>query len=106
MKIQEILTITELSRLLNKSRPSTYKYISDYQSGNFENIPPLIKELFDSVENGKFNKGNIYEYCYNFLIVSSKDEIKEIYDLLNENKEKLNLTKIKEYILKEIKDEK
>jgi len=106
MKIQEILTITELSRLLNKSRPSTYKYISDYQSGNFENIPPLIKELFDSVENGKFNKGNIYEYCYNFLIVSSKDEIKEIYDLLNKNKEKLNLTKIKEYILKEIKDEK
>ena len=106
MRIQEILTITELSRLLNKSRPSTYKYLSDYENGNFQNIPPVIKTLFDSVEDGKFNKSNIYEYCYNLLLVDNKDEIKEIYNLLNENKEKINLSKIKEFILMEIANEK
>ena len=102
MKIQEILTITELSRLLGKSRPSTYKYISDYESGRFDNIPTLIKELFDNVEKGIFNKSNIYEYCYKFLLVDNKQELKEIYDLLNENKDKLDLAKIKEFIFKEI----
>ena len=105
MRIQEILTITELSRLLNKSRPSVYKYISDYESGNFQNIPPIIKTLFDNVEDGRFNKGNIYEYCYSYLLANREDEIKEIYDLINENKDQLNLSKIKEFILKEIENE-
>lgn len=105
MKIQVLLTITELSRLLNKSRPSTYKYISDYENGKFENIPKPIKDLFDNVESGKFNKSNIYEYCYSFFLIDNEEEIKEIYDLLNENKDKLDLTKIKQYIVKEIENE-
>lgn len=106
MKIQEILTITELSRLLNKSRPTTYKYISDYMDKNFDGIPPLVKTLFDNVECGKFNKNNIYEYCYNLLIIDNQEEIKEIYNLIKENEKKLNLIKIKEFILKEIENEK
>ena len=104
MKIQEILTITELSRLLGKSRPSVYKYISDYENGNYENVPVLIKELFDNVNNGKFNKVNVYDYCYKFLIGDNQDEIKEIYELIKENQSNLDLCKIKEYILKEIEN--
>ncbi len=106
MKIQELFTITELSRLLDKSRPSTYKYLSDYCSGNFDNIPLLIKCLFDNVENGKYNKSDVYDYCYRFLLVDNQKDIKEIYELLNKNKNCLNLNKIKELILKEIENEK
>ena len=106
MKIQEILTITELSRLLNKSRPTTYKYISDYMDENFDVIPPLVKTLFDNVENGKFHKNNIYEYCYILLLMDYQEYIKVIYSLFKENEKKLNFVKIKEFILKEIENEK
>lgn len=103
MKIQELLSITELARLLDKSRPSVYKYLADYESGNYDNIPSLIKELFDRVENGNFTKKDIYDYCYSFLLVDNQDELKEIYSMLQENKDKLNLEKIKDFIEKEIR---
>ena len=34
MQITDIVTITELSKLLGKSRPTVYKYVSDYEAGN------------------------------------------------------------------------
>ena len=105
MKIQELFSITELSRLLNKSRPSTYKYISDYEKDDYDNIPKIIKELFDNVESGKFNKSNVYDYCYQFMLQNNQQDLKAIYELLNENKNKLDLIKIKEYILKELSNE-
>lgn len=106
MDIQNVLTITELSRLLNRSRPSIYKYISDHDKGNKENIPQEISILFDKIKNGEFHKKDIYAYCYDLLYVKQEEDIKEIIDLLKENKEKINLNKIKELITKEISDEK
>ena len=34
MKITDMISITELSRLLKKTRPTVYKYVSDFEKGN------------------------------------------------------------------------
>ena len=63
MQITDIVTITELSKLLGKSRPTVYKYVSDYESGNYSSIPHSVKSLFDKIMSGETSKRGVFEYC-------------------------------------------
>ena len=52
MNIVEVITISELSRLTKKSRPTLYKYINDYENQVYDNIPfNFIKLFFHSRQN-------------------------------------------------------
>ena len=110
MKITDMISITELSRILNKSRPTVYKYISDFESGKTAGLPLSVKKLFTQIAAGDIPKRGIYEYCEHWFaggevqgVSKSKTVmLKEIVKLLKDNEKKLNLEKIKAYIEKEL----
>lgn len=99
------LSITELSRLLKKSRPTVYKYVTDYKWKRFDSIPNSIKELFDRIESG-CAKSEIYSYCErNFFDKEIKSgELKLLINLIIENEETIDLEKLKKFILGEIEN--
>ena len=113
MKITDMITITELSRLLGKSRPTVYKYISDFEEGNYAALPHSVKKLFMEIQAGNIPKKGIYEYCEHWFDGETTPPpkkkksvtLKEIIALLKKNERKLNLENLKIYIEEEITDE-
>ena len=101
MSVTKYITITELSRLTHKSRPSIYKYVESFELGNYDDIPYSIIELFKMIESGS-NKQLIIDYCNRKFGASSDNSIQDIVNLLNDNKETLDLDKIKKIIEEEI----
>ena len=110
MQITDIVTITELSKLLGKSRPTVYKYVSDYEAGNYGALPHSVRSLFDKIMSGETSKRGVFEYCDHWFtsrtVSTGSDKhatLKEIIRLLKDNEGKLNLTKIKSYIEEELR---
>lgn len=112
MQITDIVTITELSKLLGKSRPTVYKYVSDYEAGNYGAIPHSVRSLFDKITSGETSKRGVFEYCDHWFTSSSASfgarnekptTLKEIVRLLKENERHLNLGKIKSFIEEELR---
>ena len=102
--ITETFSVTQLSRLTGKSRPTVYKYISDYESGNIAEVPKDFREVFRLISEGA-NRSEVYAYCEeNFLAAQfGNGELAEIVGLITDNKDKINLQQLKEYLVKEIK---
>lgn len=101
MSVTQYITVTELARLTHKSRPSIYKYVESFEENNYDDIPYSIIELFKMIESGS-NKQSIIDYCNKKFGTSSDNSIQEIVNLLNDNKDKLDLNKIKKIIEEEI----
>lgn len=107
MKITEMISITELSRLLKKSRPTVYKYISDFESGEEGNVPHSVRKLFRQIQSGDIPKREIYAYCNDWFVgdfaptestVKKKTGLKEIILILKENEKKIDFDKLKKHI--------
>ena len=108
IKITDMITITELSRLLGKSRPTVYKYISDFEEGNLAALPHSVKKLFLEIQSGNIHKKGVYEYCEHWFAKEASAPtpakknkpvtLKEIFALLKKNERKLNLENLKKYI--------
>ena len=112
MQITDIVSITELSKLLGKSRPTVYKYVSDYESGNYSALPNSVRSLFDKIVAGETSKRGVFEYCdYWFGNASFSSQkktekpttLKDVIRLLKDNERHLNFTKIKQYIEEELR---
>lgn len=110
MKITDFISITELSRLLNKSRPTVYKYVSDFENGNLSALPPSVKKLFKEIAEGNVPKREVYDYCEHWFGQTptppkKKNKpvtLKDIFALLKKNERKIDLSELKNYIEKEI----
>ena len=63
MRVTDVISITELSRLLNKSRPTVYKYINDYENGDLSMVPELVKELFRLIIEEGISREEVESYC-------------------------------------------
>ena len=113
MQITDIVTITELSRLLGKSRPTVYKYISDYEACNYSALPHSVKSLFDKIMSGETSKRGVFEYCDHWFAGKAQfssgtlggkpTTLKEVIKLLKNNERRLNLDKLKKYIEEELR---
>ena len=103
MSVTEFMTVTELSRLTHKSRPSIYKYVESYEQNNYDDIPYSIIELFKMIESGS-SKQNVIDYCNKKFGNTTDNSIQEIVNLLNDNKDKIDMDKIKLMIEEEIKN--
>ena len=107
MVITDFISITELSRLTNKSRPTIYKYVNDYYKGNFDEIPYSIIKLFKMVGNS--SKAEIVAYCNSTYGVGNMrnvdSELQDLDEMIMSNKDRLDIKKIKKYIAGELSDE-
>lgn len=85
-KITEFITITELAPLLSITRPTLYKYVVDYEAGDYRNIKYDIVVIFDYISKEAKNKVEIID----FIKAQTKEEdsplIKEIKALLKSDK--------------------
>lgn len=112
MKITDVVSITELSRLLNKSRPTVYKYVSDFENGNYALVPLSVRRLFKEIQAGNAPRRDVYEYCDRWFMPADKPKkvaekpitLKEIVKLLKDNECNLDLKRIKEFIEGEIQN--
>ena len=113
MQITDFITITELSKLLGKSRPTVYKYVSDYESGNYSAIPHSVRSLFDKIMSGETSKRGVFEYCDHWFASKARvardnsaakaTSLKDVIKLLKDNERRLDLGKIRNYIEEELK---
>ena len=64
MPVNGKITISELSRLIDISRPTLYKYVEEYEKGNYSNIPTELYKLFEFINQDDVNdKSLIIGYC-------------------------------------------
>ena len=102
--ILDYFSITELSILTNKSRPTIYKYIFSYEKGDLNDIPYNFVRLFDFINKTNGNRKEIIKFCEdNFSKIDTDERVNTIVKLIKENKNILDLEKITSYILEEIK---
>lgn len=104
MKVTEMISITELSRLIGKSRPTIYKYIYDYEHNDLDMVPNALVSLFNRIKNENISKREIYEYCDKYFanLNDTSSTYDEVIYIIKNNKEKLDLGKLKRDLLKEI----
>lgn len=104
MLITDFISITELSRLIKKSRPTIYKYLNDYDLGNYDDIPYSIINLFKMAETA--TKAEIIAYCnstYGTTYANNCDEeVQELINLIISKQKDLDIAKIKDYIMGEL----
>lgn len=94
MLLKGKITISELSRLINFSRPTLYKYLDEYEKKCYDNIPSNVVNLFDYIYSDEsYNKNDIIEYCASSFMFSSTnsiiDEVKMLIKTKDGFKEKL-----------------
>ena len=100
-----LFTITELSNLTGKTRPTLYKYISSYDSGDLDSVPYSFIQLFNLMEKPNVKKSEIVNYCNdNFINVDKDEEINNLVKYIKENKNKINFVRLREIIAEEIKN--
>lgn len=97
-KITEYITITELAPLLSVTRPTLYKYVLDYEAGDYRNIKYDIVVIFDYITKNANNKVDII----NFIRAQNEDdESKLIKDLKNKIATNPEFKKLIEWLVKE-----
>lgn len=87
------ITIAELSRIIDVSRPSLYKYVEEFETKKYINIPKPIITLFEFVYSDYcYGKQDIIEYCAaNFSSKNTSSLIDEIKILISDEEFKLKL---------------
>ena len=104
MKIELTFSITELSNLTGKTRPTLYKYIKAYESDNFDDLPYSFIQLFNLMNKPNVKRKEIVDYCQsNFQSVDSDMTINEIVSLIKDNRDKLDLDNLKKIIEEELR---
>ena len=103
MKFELTFSITELSNLTGKTRPTLYKYIKAYEEDRFDDLPFSFIKLFDLMGKPGVKRKEITEYCEsNFQSVDSDMKVNEIINLIKANKDKIDLDNLKAVIEEEI----
>lgn len=105
MKIDLLFSITELSNLTGKTRPTLYKYINSYEEGKLDDIPYSFIQLFNLMVKENVRRKEIIEYCnLSFQQNDPDGKINELIMLIKQNKANLDIDKIKKIVEEEIKN--
>lgn len=103
LMIVDHFSITELSSLTNKSRPTIYKYISSYEAGDLNEVPYNFILLFNLITQKGVKKKEIVDFCEeNFILTDTNKKANTIIKLIKDNKNILDLDCIEKFIEEEI----
>ena len=100
MKINDFISITELSRLTGKSRPTLYKYVAEYERGRTGELPLLMLNLVRLIDGG-CAKSQVYRYCEeNFAAAPGKKSAtdEEILSLIRAHRDSIDIEKLKKFL--------
>ncbi len=76
---------TELANYLDISRPTMYKFIEYYETGQFDNINKKVLKLFDYITNNNLiGKNNVINYILTNIADVKELEVKEETALFKE----------------------
>ena len=103
------VSITELSRLTGKSRPTLYKYMDCFKRGAYDEIPYTFIRLFEEISDGTFSKEDMIAYCARYFangatMVVADPQVRYLFEMILANRAKLDIDKIKTAIEKELKN--
>ena len=81
------ITISELSRIINVSRPTLYKYCEEYEKNKFANMPVKIRNLFDYIySDSSVDHHDILDFCIrNLDKMNDNSIIDEIKSLMSKD---------------------
>ena len=103
--INDIITVTELSRLTGKTRPTVYKYIKDFEADRYDAVPYTFLMLLELAESEDTTRQDIIEYCKKYY--SGGEELSpilsDIIELLKAHQDSIDLERLKHSIEKEIR---
>lgn len=92
------IKITELANYLQISRPTMYKFIDLYDSGNKKDVNPSVVKLFDYISKSELiGKRNVINYILSKMSTVQNMDTDETNELL---------LKIKEYVVENPNSEK
>lgn len=104
--MKKLFTITELSNITLKTRPTLYRYIANYDNGDYRDIPYLFVELFKLIDGDNTKKQDVIRYCEeNFIDQDGTEGYKEFMQFIKVNKEKIDFKKLLDDITNEYKGE-
>ncbi len=98
-------SITELSSLTGKSRPTLYKYMTNYEEKKYDNIPYSFIKLFDLISNENIYNKEIVEYCNKTFKKIDDEDFNEFVEFLRKNKNLIDFNQLKMIIEDYIKNE-
>ena len=105
MQVTDAISITEIAKLLKKSRPTVYKYISDFEMGNELAVPEAVCQLFHLIVDSEISKAEIVRYCekrFGAPELEISEECQEIINLLRKYERQLDLRRIRKFIEREV----
>ncbi len=97
--VTNYITITELSNLTGKSRPTLYKYISAFEAGETSDIPYAFVKLFELVEESKGKKSEIGKFCS--AQFGNQGKAKPLIEFIQSHEDKIDPEKAIELLKKE-----
>ena len=109
IRLKELdIKITELANYLQISRPTMYKFIELYDSGDRNEVNQRILKLFDYIENNRLiAKKNVINYILNSIATISDNDTTEVNELLKIIKDYISYNPNSEktqFIIKSIND--
>ena len=105
MNITDAISITELSRLLQKSRPTIYKYITDYEEGNESSIPPAVLRLFHLIDHEDLSHDDIIQYCktrFGSPDAEILPQARRLIEFIKENQHRIDFERLEKLLRKVI----
>lgn len=100
--ITNYYSVTELSNLTHKTRPTIYKYILCYESGQLNDVPYNFIKLFDIILKSKGNKKEVNKFCEAVFLNDKNEKINTIVKIMKENENNLDFDKIIDYLQGEL----
>ena len=76
--------ITELANYLNISRPTMYKFIDSYETGEKESVSKSVLQLFDYIESDEtIGKNNVIAFILNNLVDVKETDVDGVNKIVN-----------------------
>ena len=72
------IKMTELSEYIKVSRPTLYKYIESYESGDLESIPDKVVDLFRLMERNDVTKEQVVTFTITMFSEDGEPDDREI----------------------------
>lgn len=92
-KVKGTMSITDVAERLNVSRPSLYKYMDNYDRGDYESIPARVLEFFTRIDSGEASKDDVEQGLLEQRMMSDRQRLRMMRDLSSPSEDRFAWTR-------------